>query len=267
MYLASCFADEISPDLKVQIEVMQKCGLKYLCLRGVWDINVLSFTDAQVSEIKKALDDSGIAVSTLGSPIGKTDLDTDGGVYLDQCKRAAEICEAFDCKTIRMFSFYFNREDGRARFGEITERMHKMLEIVKPYGIKMLHENERAIYGESGKNCLKLIQEVNDPYLRAIHDPANYVIEGEEPHECLLLLKDYIDEFHIKDYNIAEKAIVPAGEGDGRILEALEYMKGKDMFLTLEPHLAQGGQFRGFTGAERFIEAYNALKKLIDQVQ
>ena len=266
MYLISCFADEISSDLNEQIAVMEKCGIKHLCLRGVWDTNVLAFTDAQVKEIKKTLDDRGVLVSTLGSPIGKTDLDSDNDVYIDQCKRAVELCEAFNCKTIRMFSFYFNKEDGRDRFDDVVLRIQKMLEIVKPYNIKLLHENEHAIFGEGGANCLKLIEKINDPNFRAIHDPANYVGAGEDAHENLLLLKPYIDEFHIKDHKKETKTTVPAGQGDGRILCALKEMKHKDMFLTLEPHLSQGGQFRGFSGPDLFIEAYNALKNLLDQI-
>ena len=265
MYKISCFADEISPEAKEQVQVMQQCNIKYLCLRGVWGTNVLSLTDAQVAEFKKIISDGGIEVATLGSPIGKTNLEDDNDIYIDQCKRAAELCQVFNCDSIRMFSFYYNTDSDP--FGKIIERMHKMLEIVKPYNIKLLHENEHAIYGESAANCLKLVETVNNPLFRAIHDPANYVIDGEEPHAALLLLKPYVDEFHIKDYCLSTKAIVPAGQGDGRVLEALQEMKPKDMYVTLEPHLSQGGQFGGFTGAESFVQAYNALKVLVDQVQ
>jgi len=266
MYRISCFADEISPDLGEQIKIMQKCGIKYLCLRGAWDTNVLSFSDTQTAEIIKTLNDSGITVSTLGSPIGKTDLDTDNGIYLDQCKRALELCQAFNCRTIRIFSFYFNK-DGRDRLDEICERMQKMLEMARPLGIKLLHENEHAIYGESSANCLKLIQKVNDPLFKAIHDPANYIIAGEDPYESFLLLKPYIEEFHIKDNNPETKKIVPAGQGSGRIPETLKEMKNKDMFLTIEPHLSAGGQFKGFTGPERFIEAHTALAEILEQIR
>ena len=266
MYLVSCFADEISPEVKEQIRVMQECGIKYVCLRAAWGTNVLSLTDAQVSEFKKSIDDSGIAVSTLGSPIGKSNMDDDNDIYLDQCKRAVEVCQMLNCDSIRMFSFYFNA-DGRDRFGEVEERINKMVEIVKPHGIKLLHENESAIYGESAANCLKLLESINSPLFRAIHDPANYVNDSHDPHAALLLLKPYVDEFHIKDCRISPKEMVPAGQGDGRVLEALQEMKHKDMFVTLEPHLSQGGQFGGFSGVESFVRAYTALKMLLEQVQ
>jgi len=244
---------------------MQKCGITYVCLRAAWGINVLSLTDAQVSEFKKHINDSGIAVSTLGSPIGKTNLDDDNDIYLDQCKRAADVCQMLDCKDIRMFSFYFNN-DGRDRFTEVEERINKMLEIVKPYNIKLLHENENAIYGEGAANCLRLLESIKSPFFRAIHDPANYVNDGHDPHAALLLLKPYIDEFHIKDARINPKQVVPAGQGDGRVLEALQELQHKDMYVTLEPHLAQGGQFGGFSGVASFMGAFAALKLLLEQV-
>ena len=266
MYKISCFADEISPEVTEQIRVMEACGIKYLCLRAAWEKNVLSLTDVQVAEIKKLISDSGIAVSTLGSPIGKTNMDEDKDIYLDQCKRAVEVCQMLDCSGIRMFSFYFN-DNGQDRYGQVAERIHRMLEIVAPHNVTLLHENENAIYGESPENCLKLLEGINNPLFRAIHDPANYVLDGHDPHAALLLLKQYTDEFHIKDARLDPKEILPAGEGEGRVLEALQEMKPKDMYATLEPHLAHGGQFGGFSGEDCFVRAYKALKALVDRVQ
>ena len=35
--------------------------------------------------------------------------------------------------------------------------------------------------------------------------------------------------------------------------------------MTLEPHMAAAGQFRGFTGPDLFAEAVSALKTLCDE--
>ena len=40
---------------------------------------------------------------------------------------------------------------------------------------------------------------------------------------------------------------------------------GYDGFMTLEPHLAQAGQFKGFTGPELFKRAAEAARKVCRQ--
>ena len=57
---------------------------------------------------------------------------------------------------------------------------------------------------------------------------------------------------------------MPAGEGDGQLPAVLSAFAEKDMFLTLEPHLAVAGQMRGFTGPQLFERAHAALTGLLD---
>ncbi|MFP3909649.1 MAG: hypothetical protein ACLFVX_07290 [Archaeoglobaceae archaeon] len=61
MFTLTGFADEISADLKEQIEVLEGEGIKYIELRGVYDKNVLELTDEEIVDIKKTLDKEGIA--------------------------------------------------------------------------------------------------------------------------------------------------------------------------------------------------------------
>ena len=70
---------------------------------------------------------------------------------------------------------------------------------------------------------------------------------------------------HIKDSRRSDGVIVPAGEGDGQLSQVLSAFAEKDMFLTLEPHLAVAGRMRGFTGAELFGRAHAALTGLLDR--
>jgi sugar phosphate isomerase/epimerase len=61
--------------------------------------------------------------------------------------------------------------------------------------------------------------------------------------------------------------MVPAGHGDGEIGPILKdaYESGYRGFLTMEPHLSQGGQFGGFTGPDLFKTAVDALKDVCRQ--
>jgi sugar phosphate isomerase/epimerase len=73
---------------------------------------------------------------------------------------------------------------------------------------------------------------------------------------------------HIKDALMSEKRVVPAGQGDGQVRELLVALRqrGFDGFLSLEPHLASGGPFSGFSGPELFGVAVDALRKLLSEI-
>ena len=72
--------------------------------------------------------------------------------------------------------------------------------------------------------------------------------------------------FHVKDFSLALRHNVPAGEGDGQIprLIADAVAHGFDGFCVLEPHLIVAGKSYGFTGPERFGDAARALKSALD---
>jgi hypothetical protein len=75
MIRLSAFADEISPNLHEQIDVLTSENIHFLDLRGVWNTNVLDLTDQQIDSIKKTLDSHNIRVAAIGSPIGKVSID------------------------------------------------------------------------------------------------------------------------------------------------------------------------------------------------
>ena len=62
MFKLSGFADEISPDLDVQLDTLESLGLRYLEFRGVWDKNVLALTDDELEQVKSELRKRGISV-------------------------------------------------------------------------------------------------------------------------------------------------------------------------------------------------------------
>ena len=43
----SAFADEISPDPRLQMDGLEANGVKFIELRGAWNVNVMKFSDAQ----------------------------------------------------------------------------------------------------------------------------------------------------------------------------------------------------------------------------
>ena len=68
----SGFADEISPDFDEQLAVLAAESISHLELRSVWSTNVADLDDVQLASLRRQLDESGVRVSAIGSPIGKS---------------------------------------------------------------------------------------------------------------------------------------------------------------------------------------------------
>lgn len=259
MLRLAAFADEISPDLDVQIAHCRQNGITHIELRGVAGQNVLDFDAALRQEIKRKLSDNGLGVISIGSPIGKVNLAEPFAPHFDRFKIAVELAEYFSAPFIRIFSYY--EADDRA---EVLRRLRAKVDYLGRRPIVLVHENEKAIYGETGRACLDLLQTIDSPKLRAAFDFANFVQAGEDPRDNWPLLQPYTVHLHIKDALRGSGQVVPAGQGDGHLAEILRNAYASDYrgFLSLEPHLAAGGQFAGFTGPELFQTAVVALRQL-----
>lgn len=266
MIRLSGFADEIGPDLELQVSTLASESIRFLELRGVWGKNVLDFTAQERRDIKKRLGDAGIGVSAIGSPIGKVRIDEPWAAHVERFKIALDAAAFFVAPYIRLFSYY-PPQDGRIadHRDEVIRRLAEQVQMAQGRNVRLLHENEKDIYGEKTAECLDIAQSV--PGLDFIFDPANFVQVGVRPAEAWQALKDRVVYFHIKDAMMPDGKIVPPGEGDGDIEAILREAiidRKYDGFLSLEPHLAVAGQFQGFSGPDLYTKAVRCLKKILD---
>ena len=239
----SGFSDEISSDFDTQLKTVTKLGMKFISIRGVNEKNFSEYSLEEVkSYVKAKLDEYKVKVSSIGSPIGKVFIDDEEG-YAKQKDLLRKLCEAaniLECKYIRMFSFYMPKEKDPNEFKSIViEKLQEFVNIAKEYGVILLHENDNDIYGDISSRCHEILSEINSENFRAIFDFANFVQCKENTKECYELLKDYIEYYHIKDANVADKENVVCGTGEGKIEEILTdaLRNGYEGFLTMEPHL------------------------------
>ena len=248
------FADEIAQELDTQIESLKKLDVHYVEMRGVDGNNLIFHTDEKVKDIKGKLDDAGIALSALGSPLGKIGIDEDFDKHLEEFKRAGEIAHMMDTKNIRMFSFYISDEQRNSMKDEVFERLGRFVDYASHNDIVLLHENEKGIYGEKAPECREIMDNFAGEHFKAIFDFANFVQAGQDTLEAYELLKDHIAYIHVKDARKENGTVVPAGYGDGNVEAILGrlFEKGFDGFLSLEPHLFD---FKGFAGLERGRDA------------
>jgi sugar phosphate isomerase/epimerase len=270
-FVVSGFADEIGPDLEEQLDVLDRLGIEHLDLRGVDDTNVLDFDAEQVSRVRDALDERGIGVTSIGSPIGKIDVTDDFEPHLERFERAIEVAEAFDTEYIRLFSYYIPEgEDPGDYREEVLRRMRAKVGLAEEAGVTLLHENEKDIYGDTPARCRDMLTTIDSPNFRAIFDPANFLEIGVDPYpEGLLDLIEYVEQLHVKDAIHGERGEMrPAGEGDGSIPATLAAFRRRGFQgpASLEPHLTYAGPKGGLSGPEGYTEAAEALFGCLDDV-
>lgn len=266
MVILSGFADEISPDLDEQLATLKQENIRFLELRSVWGKNVLDLTDEEVADIVQKLQSEGIGVSAIGSPIGKYDIQADFAAHMRHLERIIEIAKAVNTRYIRVFSFYIPPGDDPGLYrDEVLRRMRAMVELADQHGLRLLHENEKGIYGDVADRCVDLLDTFG-PKLGCIFDPANFIQCGEDIAEhCWPRLRKRVEYMHVKDARQGTGQVMPAGEGDGNLKQVLAELILEDGFagfLSLEPHLAGAGQ----DGAELFKRAANALKAILDEL-
>ena len=268
MIRLSAFADEISANLNEQIAVLHSENIHFIDLRSVEGINVLDLTDQQVTEIKQKLDEQNIGVAAIGSPIGKVPLASSFDEHLQRFERALTLAHAFGTPYIRLFSFYpsdGDAENAAAQRDEVIRRFQELTTRAKAANVILLHENEKGIYGDTIDHCVDLLQTIDDPHLRAILDPANFLQCSQVPYpDAYDFLYPWLVYIHVKDVR-ADGVLTPAGEGEGRWPDLLRrlHADGYDGFLALEPHLSSAGQFQGFSGPDLFRQASRALQSLL----
>ncbi len=270
------FADEADKAISGQVKALHENKIKLIELRGVDGKNVADLIPSEAQELKKRFDCEGIAVWSIGSPIGKVDITSPAADELDRFKRVLETANILSAENIRMFSFY-KTDSSSACFDEICRRLDDMISAAKGSGVDLCHENEKGIFGDTAERCYKLHAAL--PAFRGVFDPANFVQCGEDTLVAWELLKPFMKYAHIKDAKEDGK-VVPPGVGIGHLPELLpRFAESGIEVLTLEPHLKsfvglaalEGGDTQHVGSSfkdnrEAFDFAVNTLKNLIEKI-
>lgn len=227
------FSDEYGNKLEEQIEGLKLNNIHLIEIRNVDGKNILNFTDEEAKHYYEELAKNDIRVWSLGSPLGKVDIDVDFEEYKNiVLKRLCELANIFQTSRIRMFSFFkaYEKKD------EVIKKLQEMVNFAKKYNVELYHENEKDIYGDSLERVLELKQNVQG--LKFVYDPANFIQCEQNPDKTIDSLFDKMDYFHIKDIIEESGEIVPAGKGDCKIDRILKLIDNKNVTLTIEPHLS-----------------------------
>lgn len=265
------FSDEAGSSLKEQIDALKRNNISLMELRCIDKKNVADFTLEEARAYQKEMEENGVSVWSIGSPIGKVDINVDFDEYLKKVEHVCQLAQIFKTDKIRMFSFFKAYEKEEL----VYAYLHAMVEVASKYNVHLYHENEKDIFGDVADRVSKIMKNVDG--LKYIYDPANYLQCNELANTTLDLFHKTTDYFHIKDVISETSQLVPAGYGDGNIEELLRRIND-DKTLTLEPHLTVFDSYKSIDNTEMkhkftykdsneaFDAAVAALKELLIKV-
>jgi len=234
----AAFADEACSSLEGQIAALHRNQISYLELRSLDGVNVLDISEEQAKKYAERFREEQIRVWSIGSPLGKVDISCDFEAYREKVRHICRLARIFETDKIRIFSFFEAYESEERVFTYLSE----MVNIAEEYGVRLYHENEKKIYGDTVDRVLRVCENVRG--LRFIYDPVNYLESGDDVSNALERLYGITDYFHIKDIVVSTGERVPAGFGDAMIGELIDSIGTDDRVITLEPHLTV---FQGFS--------------------
>ncbi len=218
--LLSAFADEGSRDKTIdqQFSTMAALGLEFYSIRfvdaGQGVKNVLDLTDAEIETVLNGMREFGLAVSSIGSPIGKVkiaDIDDRSSnrfipfeKYLaDDVHRACRAANDFDCKLVRGFSFYHpQHQKAGDYFDQAVEQLGQIADCCDKHGVTFGLEVETNLIGNSGQMLARIHSAVDHPALVLVFDGGNLVTQGFTTDEILTEFRAMLGGLgwiHVKD--------------------------------------------------------------------
>ena len=246
--ILSGFADEAANQKTAveQFAAFAALGMQYFSIRfvdaGSGIKNAMKLTTAELRKVRELMNEYGLNVSSLGSPIGKVKLcDVDDGTknefvpfkkYLERdVARACELAHALETKVIRGFSFYHPKgSDPREHSNQAVDQLGQIAEACHRSDLTFGLEVEANLVGQDGYTLAEIHRKVNHPAMVLVFDAANLVVQGfstAEVFEHYLAMKPGLGWLHIKDYRSPKpvgkdrhvdedtlKNFVPADQGD-----------------------------------------------------
>lgn len=266
----SGFGDEIDPEPAIQAAVLHALGASHIEVRSAWGVNVSEWDDAQLEQYAALLEQYGLKVSAVASPIGKVDVFLPAEHEVERLRKVIRVARRLESRYIRVFSFYRGEQQSHDDVRDaVMERMGLLAAEAAAHDVVLLHENEKDIYGDTPDRVLDLVETVDSPALKLAWDSANFVQVGSKPFsDGYAALRPHVVYLQVKDALAATGEVVPAGEGDGELLETLTALRddGYTGFASLEPHLADAHALGGFSGPRAFGVAARAFHELTRRI-
>jgi L-ribulose-5-phosphate 3-epimerase len=213
----AAITDEFSPNLGRAIPLMKEIGMTGAELRVVNGKNIMDLSQDELKRAKELLDEAGLRVVSIASPVLKCVLpnapDVDGRfqhdvfaskhTFEDQprlAEQAFQIAKTFGAKIIRVFSYWRTVDPGKC-FDAIVKALSNLADQAAAEGLIIGLENEHACNVGTAAESAKVFEALPKRSLQLVWDPANALVAGEVPFPAgyRLLPKGRIAHVHAKD--------------------------------------------------------------------
>ena len=215
--------DEFSQDFDLVCRTARALGIPALEVRTIWNKNIADMSDDEITEVHRLAESAGLQIASIASPVYKCTLPKGGAIdqrfeqdafhsahgYADQpriLKRSLEIAVKLGASVVRVFSFWRTAKPAR-NLTRIVEALGQAVEAARPYGVRIGLENEHACHLATAVETAPALDQLDDPLLGLVWDPANAVVAGEVafPDGYGALPANRIVHVHAKD------GVMPAG--------------------------------------------------------
>jgi sugar phosphate isomerase/epimerase len=270
----SIINDEVSNDIKKAINFCIENKLKFIDIRTINGKNIVNLSEREISELKLNLQQAGILVSGISSPLFKwfqhaesnnnfTEFGVSGTVSDEEkirmIDKSLQCAIELKAQYLRIFSGLRMQEECDPLFfqKEIT-LYNRLVNLCRESEIELLIENEPVCNIHSMRDLINFREYVKEDYINILLDIGNlYSCEGEFSKEDLISsLPNISGNIHLKDFSIKKEEFCILGQGDIPYSEILKtFMDNhnkKKIFLTIETHCKDGS-----------LESLNNLKKLL----
>ena len=213
----AAITDEFSSSLAEAIPVMKEIGMTGAELRVIDGKNILDLDDDELKRARDFLDEAGLEVIAIASPLLKCVLE-DGPVLdtrfehdvfaakhtlADQARlteRAIKVAEMLGASIIRVFSYWRTVEPERC-YEASARALSDLAQVARREDLMIGLENEHACNVGTGAETAKLLRLVPDAEVGIVWDPANALVAGEVafPDGYGQLPKQRIVHVHTKD--------------------------------------------------------------------
>ncbi|PQZ53406.1 MULTISPECIES: sugar phosphate isomerase/epimerase [Bacillus] len=171
---------------------------------------------------------------------------------LEKCEQLVTLANWFNTNKIRTFAGQKGSEDfSEQERKEYVKRIRMICDLFAQHNIYVLLETHPNTLTDTLPSTLKLLEEVDHPYLKINLDFLHIWESGAEPVDSFRRLKSWIQHYHFKNISSADylhvfephnvyaaagsrKGMVPLFEGIVNYDEIIQEVKDTDHFASLE---------------------------------
>ncbi|KZD43511.1 3-dehydroshikimate dehydratase [Bacillus cereus] len=171
---------------------------------------------------------------------------------MEKCEQLVTLANWFNTNKIRTFAGQKGSEDfSEQERKEYVERIRMICDLFAPHNMYILLETHPNTLTDTLPSTLKLLEEVNHPYLKINLDFLHIWESGADPVDSFHRLKPWIQHYHFKNISSAEYlhvfepnnvyaaagsriGMVPLFEGIVNYDEIIREVRDTDHFASLE---------------------------------